>query len=181
MTEYSESVGYAADILKQGKILCCPTEGVWGLSCDPTNEAAIARLRTLKSRSKATPFILVAGRKQHFQRYWPSDQAMPSQWPGPLSCIFRPTLSFPKHLLSTDETACIRWTAHPLLQSLCIRFAGLIVSTSLNMAGKSPITDFQMARQWCEANGVDAILQGELGGLLAPTQIINVNTKAVVR
>ena len=41
----------AVKVLKQGGIILYPTEGVWGLGCDPFNETAVRRLLKIKKRS----------------------------------------------------------------------------------------------------------------------------------
>ena len=56
----------AAASLARGGILAYPTEGVWGLGCDPFDEAAVLRLLALKQRSVDKGLILVASSRAHF-------------------------------------------------------------------------------------------------------------------
>src|SRR6056300_1271815 len=51
----------AAISLSQGGVIAYPTEGVWGLGCDPANEGAVRQLLQLKSRPVEKGLILVAG------------------------------------------------------------------------------------------------------------------------
>ena len=50
----------AISALRSGGVIACPTEAVWGLSCDPENDAALAHLMRMKERDPAKGVILVA-------------------------------------------------------------------------------------------------------------------------
>ena len=50
-----------AAVLHQGGVIVYPTEAVWGLGCDPFNEAAVQRLLAIKQRDIAKGLILIAG------------------------------------------------------------------------------------------------------------------------
>ena len=56
----SLQVQSAVSALRRGGVIACPTEAVWGLSCDPADEDAVAHLLLLKGRSVAKGLILVA-------------------------------------------------------------------------------------------------------------------------
>ena len=55
--------------LKLGKVIAFPSEGVWGLGCDPNNEVAVAKLLRLKQRSMNKGLILVGGTLEHMKPY----------------------------------------------------------------------------------------------------------------
>ena len=57
----------AVRTLKEGGVIACPTEAVWGLSCDPDNDEALAHLMRMKERDPAKGVILVAANIQQFQ------------------------------------------------------------------------------------------------------------------
>ena len=50
------SLGSIVEALKEGNVIAYPTEGVWGLGCDPLNEAAVLKLISLKNRSIAVSY-----------------------------------------------------------------------------------------------------------------------------
>jgi len=56
----------AVDVLRRGGIVAYPTEGVWGLGCDPCDEAAVMRLLALKQRPVEKGLILIAGALAQF-------------------------------------------------------------------------------------------------------------------
>ena len=53
-------ISSAVRALHQGQLVACPTEAVWGLSCDPDNDEALANLIRLKQRDPAKGVIVVA-------------------------------------------------------------------------------------------------------------------------
>ena len=55
--------------LKQGKVIAYPSEGVWGLGCDPVNEEAVYRLLKLKNRPVSKGLILVGSRLEQMKPY----------------------------------------------------------------------------------------------------------------
>ena len=82
----------AVQALSHGGVVACPTEAVWGLSCDPQDEFAIARVLELKNRPRAKGLILVAGSCQQLD-YLTHDLASEQQeqlaehWPGPVTFL----------------------------------------------------------------------------------------------
>ena len=57
---------YFASLLQQGAVVACPAEGVWGLSCDPHNEAAVYDVLAIKDRPVSKGLIVVADRPEVF-------------------------------------------------------------------------------------------------------------------
>ncbi|BBI48503.1 hypothetical protein HORIV_09240 [Vreelandella olivaria] len=78
----------AISALRAGGVIACPTEAVWGLSCDPENDAALAHLMRMKERDPAKGVILVAANIGQFQP-WLSQlplamhAPLAASWPGP--------------------------------------------------------------------------------------------------
>lgn len=72
------------------------------------------------------------------------------------------------------------WSAHPLVIALCEAFGGALVSTSANRAGDPPAGDFAELDPRIR-DEVDAVLEGETGGLQRPTQIRDAVTGRALR
>lgn len=177
----------AARVLHHGGLLAYPTEAVWGLGCDPFNEATVLRLLALKQRAVDKGLILVAGHVGQFDGLldW---QALPQDrtdcvlesWPGPHTWIVPATARVPRWIKGAHEGVAVRVSAHPDLVALCAAFGGPLVSTSANGAGKPPareIVDFdpQLLAQ------LDGVMEGSTGGLAQPTPIRDARTGAVLR
>jgi len=74
----------------------------------------------------------------------------------------------------------VRISAHPLVIELCNAYGGALVSTSANRAGQpAPLTRQTLDPELLK--GVDGWVDGETGGLEAPTAIRDARTGAAIR
>ena len=60
MSIIDTAIAEALDVLKRGGVILYPTDTVWGIGCDATNEAAVARVFEIKRRSEAKSLVLLA-------------------------------------------------------------------------------------------------------------------------
>ena len=127
----------AATTLHRGGVIAYPTEAVWGLGCDPSNEAAVARLLALKQRPVDKGLILVAGTLEQFHGLldWdalPTDrsEAVFASWPGPHTWIVPTSGRVPHWITGAHDGVAVRVSAHPQVVALCDAFGGPLVSTS---------------------------------------------------
>lgn len=134
----------AARALKAGETLAYPTESVWGLGCDPANEAAMEQLLEIKKRPSEKGVILIAaGIDQIAHLLAPLPEAMRTEaeslWPGFITCLL-PDLDeqIPPWIRGKHGSVAVRVTLHPGVQAICRAFGGPIVSTSCNPAGRPP-------------------------------------------
>lgn len=167
-------VQQAAKRLRDGDVLAYPTEAVWGLGCDPSNESAIKRLLALKKRPPEKGLILIGASTDHFapllnKLSLPDRDKVVSTWPGPVTWVL-PHFGLVSPLISGGrDTVAIRVTGHVLAAKLCEVFGGCIVSTSANPTGFEPAKSREVVAQYF---GEDfPVVDGELGGLDRPTKI----------
>ena len=185
MLATSFRIAQCARILGHGGVLACPTEGVWGLSCDPWSEPAVTRVLQLKERSWRKGLILVAGRLEQFDwllRDLPRAQRsrLELSWPGPVTWLVPHAGRVPEWIRGEHATVALRVSAHPAVQALCEAFGGPLVSTSANRAGAQEAREpFQVFRYF--GSGVDGIVPGRLGGRAGPSAIRDLETDAVLR
>lgn len=135
----------AALALRQGEVVAYPTEGVWGLGCDPDNEAAVQHLLRLKNRPLHKGLILVAASREQLQPYLhhlgPAQlQTLTSRWPGPHTWLVPANERVPPWISGGHDRVALRVSAHPLVVALCQAFGGPIVSTSANPSGRRAAT-----------------------------------------
>lgn len=174
----------AARLLQQGGVIAYPTEGVWGLGCDPFNEQAVRRLFDLKQRSEAKGLIIIAASMAQVEGWLggltlAQRAACAATWPGPYTWVV-PATQAPRWLRGCHDSMAIRVSAHPGVQALCRAFGGALVSTSANVSGKSPARDALVLRQQF-GRGLDYILPGQLGGDGKPSEIRDARTGIVLR
>ncbi len=115
---------HAVRLLRGGGIVAYPTEGVYGLGCDPLDGAAVTRLLALKGRSRRKGLILIAA---SFERVRPFlapldpelEAAARADWPGPVTWVLPAAPATPAWLTGGRQTLAVRVTAHPVAAALC--------------------------------------------------------------
>lgn len=144
----SWQIEQARRALSSGAIVLHATEGVWGLACDPFNEAAVARLLVLKKRSLTKGLIVIGDRAGRFDAELAGlsvgDRGqVEGAWPGAVTWIL-PNRQFPYWITGGRDTVAVRVPDHPQARALCRDFGGPLVSTSANRAGhRAPVTELQ--------------------------------------
>ena len=175
----------ACHALAAGGVIAYPTEGVWGLGCEPLNLHACRRVLALKHRAAAKGFILIASEFAQVAPFLapvaPARLApVKASWPGAVTWLLPAASWVPRHLTGGRDTLAIRVTAHPVASALCARYGGPIVSTSANASGRRPARSaLQVQRQF--GARLDYLLPGELGGLAGPTPIRDLASGRAVR
>lgn len=152
----------AADLLKQGLLVSFPTETVYGLGADATNEAAVAKIFKAKGRPQDNPLIAhVASKKQLLKLVSDipayAEKLMDTYSPGPLTFILPSNGTCAANVTAGLATLAVRIPDHPitleLLQQCDIPLAG----PSANLSGRpSPTT----------ADHVWDDLQGRIAGVI---------------
>lgn len=173
-----------AQRLRQGAVIAYPTEGVWGLGCDPLLPEPVSRILALKDRAWSQGLILAAGRIEHVETYLGeiTDRertTLESEWPGPVTFLV-PDSSAPEWIRGKHSTVALRVSAHPVIRDICEELGGPIVSTSANPGGKPPAKTPLRLRQYFPS-GIDYIVPGELGGEAGATEIRELRGGSVVR
>jgi L-threonylcarbamoyladenylate synthase len=173
--------------LRRGGVIAYPTEAVWGLGCDPFDEAAVLRLLAIKQREVAKGLILVAARRAQFDDllHWSALQperlaAVDASWPGPNTWIVPATSRVPRWITGEHTGVAVRVSDHPVVIALCEHFGAPLVSTSANLAGEPPAFSREALDPRLLAQ-LDGVTEGETGGLSAPTAIRDAVTGSVLR
>lgn len=179
-----EDLQKAVALLRQGEVIAYPTEAVYGLGCDPFNEAAVQKLFHVKQRPMEKGVILVAASVTQIAGYvqlagMPWEENVMATWPGPVTWVLPLKQPLPEWITGGRDTVAIRVSAHPMVQALCAAFGQPVVSTSANLSTQPP------AKSCDEVKAVFAdhvfCLEGELGALAQPTQIWDAPSGARLR
>lgn len=177
----------ASAALRRGAVLAYPTEAVWGLGCDPRNEAAVLALLAAKRRDPAQGLILIAATVAQLDAWveWfalPPDRVatVKASWPGPNTWLMPCPPSTPRWLRGSHETLAVRVTAHPVAAALCDAFGGALVSTSANRSG-APAPHARAALDPDVVAAIDGVVEGDTGGADAPSTIRDARTGTVLR
>lgn len=137
----------AADVLAAGGLVAFPTETVYGLGADATNDKAVARLFAAKGRPAFNPLIAhvtnVAAARKLAEFDEPAARLAAAFWPGPLTLVLPKTLVCPVSELASAglNSIAVRVPSHPVAQSLFGAFGKPVVAPSANRSGHvSPTT-----------------------------------------
>jgi L-threonylcarbamoyladenylate synthase len=173
-----------AGVVKGGGVIAYPTEAVWGLGCDPWNEAAVRRLLALKSRPMHKGLILVAARATQFDfllNDLPGEWLLrlADSWPGPNTWLVPHQNRLPAWITGRHASVALRVSDHPLVRRLCAE-TGPLVSTSANPAGRPSARSRLRVEQYFHGQ-LDGLLGGPLGGRRNPSLIRDLATGRVIR
>jgi L-threonylcarbamoyladenylate synthase len=176
-------ISAAFEIIRSGGIVACPTEAVYGLSCDPWNEDAVMRLLALKQRDVSRGLILVAGGLYQFTSLVShlsraQQETLASSWPGPVTWLVPANKHVPAWIRGQHANVALRVTAHPVMAELCRAAGKPLVSTSANPSGEHPARDTTTASTYFPDI---PIVAGELGGNDRPTEIRDLETGNILR
>ncbi|MES2403425.1 MAG: Sua5/YciO/YrdC/YwlC family protein [Pseudomonadota bacterium] len=181
----SDQIEAAAALLRSGGVLAYPTEGVYGVGCDPDDRAAFEKIFAMKRRAPEQGVLLIAADIAQV-RDWVGDapesawQRARAAWPGAHTFIFPRSPRVPEWIAGGHAGVALRVTAHAPAVALCRAFGGPIVSTSANRHGEPP------ARNAADVHAIfgdepDGVLDAPLGGLDKPTPITDAVTGAIIR
>ncbi|PCI74733.1 MAG: tRNA threonylcarbamoyladenosine biosynthesis protein RimN [SAR86 cluster bacterium] len=180
------NIQLACQNLKQGNIIAYPTEAVWGIGCDPYNEAAVSNLLCLKNRPVSKGLILIGASIDQFEplvRRLRTEQrdTLGSSWPGHITWLVPdPDQLIPEWIKGRHQSVAIRVSGHPVVQELCTGFAGPIVSTSANEAGEKEIRS-RLILEDKFADKIACIVDGDLGHAAKPSEMRDLLSGRVIR
>ncbi len=160
----ADTIAYAADLLRQGRLVAFPTETVYGLGADAGNPNAVAAIFKAKGRPVDHPLIVHIADIDSLGN-WVScvpDEALKLAeqfWPGPLTMILNKQPQVPLVVTGGQQTVGIRIPNHPVALALLKSFGGGIAAPSANRFCRiSPTQALHVYEEL--GNSVDMILDG---------------------
>ena len=141
-----EDITKALETLKNGGIILYPTDTVWGLGCDATNENAVQKIYTIKNRSDSKSMLILLENPALLDRY--IDEVPDIAWDlieistTPLTIIYPGARNLAKNLIAEDGSIGIRFTKEIFTRELLKRFHKPLVSTSANISGQPTPSSF---------------------------------------
>lgn len=142
----NEDIKKAIEVLKQGGIILYPTDTIWGVGCDATNEQAVEKLYAIKQRDKNKSMLILLDNPAKLQTY--IKEVPDIAWDlidltdKPLTIILEGAKNLASNLISNDGSIGIRITDEDFSRELCMRFRKPIVSTSANITGETAPQNF---------------------------------------
>jgi len=174
---------YAAELIRSGGIVAYPTEGVFGLGCDPDCQPAVTQILDLKQRSQQAGLILIAENlAQLYDWITPTaaerERLLTSH--GVITWIVTANPLTPRWITGGRKTIAVRVTQHPVAAALCHLADTPLVSTSANRHGHPPAKSVLSVR--CKFGGlIDYVVPGTTGGNENPSEIRDARSGTVLR
>ena len=143
-----EILAEALRVVREGGTILYPTDTVWGLGCDATNAAAVARIFEIKQRADSKSLVLLASDLDMVAKYVkeiPSiavdlvevnDAPMTIIYPGAICSETGDKWHLAASCVAADGTVGIRIPLAPWCKQLVFKLGRPIVSTSANISGE---------------------------------------------
>ncbi|MDO4163709.1 MAG: L-threonylcarbamoyladenylate synthase [Bacteroides sp.] len=181
-----EDIKNACRVMSQGGVILYPTDTIWGIGCDATNEEAVRRVYEIKQRADSKAMLVLVDSAVKVDFYV---QDVPNvAWDlielttKPLTIIYSGARNLAPNLLADDGSVGIRVTNEEFSRRLCQQFRKAIVSTSANISGQPSPANFSEISEDIKS-AVDYIVgyrQEEMGHP-KPSSIIKLGKGGVVK
>lgn len=140
-----EELKKAIEVLKSGGTILYPTDTIWGIGCDATNNKAVQKIYRIKQRKFAKSLIILLDQEEKLTKYVKKvpDTAwdLLSNIDTPLTIIYPNAKNLAKNVIASDKTIAIRIVKNDFCKKLINLFNKPIVSTSANMSDEPiPLT-----------------------------------------
>ena len=133
--------------LKEGGLILYPTDTIWGIGCDATNEEAVKKVYQLKQREDSKALICLVADDRMLKRFI---KKIPEAaydildvTEEPITIIYDEPQNLAQNLIASDNTIAIRIPNDEFCFQLLRRFNGAIVSTSANISGEASPRSFK--------------------------------------
>ena len=160
--EFENDILKCLGTLREGGIILYPTDTIWGIGCDATNEDAVKKIYELKKRPDEKSMIVLVGGEKEILRYVTQpdlsifDHLKTTQ--KPTTVIYEGAIGFADNLIAKDGSIAIRICKDEFCRHLIKRFRKPIVSTSANISGGSSPKNFSEISDEVK-NNVDYVVQ----------------------
>ncbi len=140
LNDYTNDIKKAMKVLREGGTIVYPTDTIWGLGCDATNEKAVNRIFKIKLRAQSKSMIVLLDSAEKLGNYLDSVPEIALELMNnvetPLTIIYPSARNLAKNVLAKDGSVAIRIIKnYPFCTNLCREFRKPIVSTSANISG----------------------------------------------
>jgi L-threonylcarbamoyladenylate synthase len=179
-----EELKRSADILRKGGVILYPTDTVWGLGCDATNEQAVQKIFAIKKRNESKSMIVLVAESHQVEFYASVPEVtrdLVEFSEKPLTIIYPKAKGVAKSLMAEDGSIAIRVVKDEFCQQLITLLRKPLVSTSANISGEPAPANFSEISEAIKSN-VDYVVnlrQDEMKKAI-PSQIIKIGLDGVI-
>ncbi len=166
-------------ILEKGGVIAFPTETVYALGVDISNEKAIRKLYDLKGRDYSKPLSIFISSMNMLEEYVTeiSPQAqklIEKYWPGPLTLVFKASKKVPSLIMGGGKTIGIRMSSHPCVVEILEAFKKPITATSANISGQKSARTAEELKFYFRG-AIDYVIEDNVGESQIESTVIDVS------
>ena len=169
---------------KRWSIILYPTDTIWGIGCDATNNEAVKKIYELKKRAHSKALIILIA--EYASMYKMLDKVSPNAYKymnesKPTTVIFNDIKNISSHVLAQDGSAAVRLVKDQFCENLILKLGQPLVSTSANLSGAKNPKSFNDISQDLKEN-VDYIVnlrQSEVMNI--PSSIIKLDVNGTIQ
>lgn len=159
---FENDIEKCLEVLKGGGLILYPTDTVWGIGCDATNEKAVEKIYKLKKRSDEKAMIVLVADERDIMQYVAAPDLSLFDYldktTKPTTVVYEGALGFADNLVAKDGSIAIRICKDEFCKHLIKRFRKPIVSTSANFSGMPAPKNFNEIIENIKT-GVDYVVQ----------------------
>lgn len=162
MTSFDNDIERCLAVLQNGGIILYPTDTIWGIGCDATNEEAVEKIIALKQRPDNKSFVVLVAEERDIIKHTASpDLALfdyLKKMLKPTTVVYPNAIGLAENVLSANGSVAIRICNEPFCRHLIKRFRKPIVSTSANISGEPSPLNFSSINKVI-VDGVDYVVK----------------------
>lgn len=180
MNPFENDIESCLSVLQSGGIILYPTDTIWGVGCDATNEQAVERIFFLKKRPEKKALIILLEAAEQILNYVSRADVKIMNYlsaaENPTTVIYEGAKNVAKNLINEDGTVAIRIVKDDFCATLLRKYGKPVVSTSANISGTPSPQNFKAISGEIK-NGVDYIVQHRQSDTTVsePSSILRVN------
>lgn len=145
--DFSTDLNNCLEVFTKGGLILYPTDTVWGIGCDATNEEAVQKVFALKEREESKALICLVGNdamlEKHIEQVPDLAYDIMDLSTKPTTIIYDNPRMVARNLVAVDNTLAIRVATDKFCRYLITKFKKPIVSTSANKSGKGTPKSFK--------------------------------------
>ncbi|MFN8238964.1 MAG: L-threonylcarbamoyladenylate synthase [Chitinophagales bacterium] len=134
-----KDIDEAVAVLRNGQTILYPTDTIWGIGCDATNEVAVDSIFAIKHRPKEKSLIVLVDSLEMLKQYVRIDDdtaSLLASFELPTTVIYPHPVNIAANAVNADDTIAIRIVQHPFCAAMIKAFGKPIISTSANISGQ---------------------------------------------
>jgi L-threonylcarbamoyladenylate synthase len=177
-----EEVKRTVEHLRKGHVILYPTDTIWGIGCDATNEKAVERIYDIKERIESKSMIVLLDDEKKLEQYVKIVPVIAFDLihsiSKPLTIIYPNAINLARNVMASDKTIAIRITRYDFCKQLLELFGKPIVSTSANVSGEpSPLAFSKISKKIIDKVDYVVDYHRDIVNATKPSTIIKIDAR----